>query len=66
MDGWIDGPGAIALPPSARRGQKAHNVVIALTKRKKKRIPFSLLSFSRLSRIACVGVLSVLSEPAAT
>ena len=62
MDGWMDGPSDCL--PSVRRGQKAHNVVIALTKRKKKRIPFSFLSFFRLSRIACVGVLSVLSERA--
>ena len=55
MDGWMDGPG------DCLASQKAHNVVIALTKRKKKKkIPFSFLSFPRLSRIACVGVLSVL------
>ena len=65
MDGWMDGPGdcPASLCPSLR-GQKAHNVVIALTKRKKRKIPFSFLSFLRLSRFACVGVLSVLSEPA--
>ena len=42
MDGW-----ARRLPslcPSSLRGQKAHNVVIALTKRKNT-IPFSFLSF---------------------
>ena len=58
----MDGPGdcLASLCPSLR-GQKAHSVVIALTKRKKKKkIPFSFLSFPRLSRIACVGVLSVL------